>query len=70
MVSENAEVREMLRTHFAMEAVLSSKVVKEKAVEGIKFKDYYDWQEPAHTGRTEQPEQVCGAHIQHAETGK
>ncbi len=48
MISENAEVREMLRNHFAMEAVLSSKVVKEKEVEGIKFKDYYDWQEPAH----------------------
>ena len=47
MVSENADVRAMLRDHFALEAVLSSKVVKEKEAEGIKFKDYYDWQEPA-----------------------
>ena len=47
MVNENADVRAMLRQQFALEAVLNSKVVKEKEVEGIKFKDYYDWQEPA-----------------------
>lgn len=47
MVSEDADVRAMLREHFALEAVLNSKVVKDKEVEGIKFKDYYDWQEPA-----------------------
>lgn len=47
MVSENADVRAMLREHFALEAILNSKVVKEKEAEGIKFKDYYDWQEPA-----------------------
>ena len=47
MVNENADVRAMLREYFALEAVLNSKVIKEKEAEGIKFKDYYDWQEPA-----------------------
>ena len=46
-VSENAEVRAALRDYFALEAVLVSKVIKDKEAEGIKFKDYYDWQEPA-----------------------
>ncbi|PKL51330.1 MAG: RNA-binding transcriptional accessory protein [Candidatus Riflebacteria bacterium HGW-Riflebacteria-2] len=47
MVSENAEVRAALREHFAVEAVLQSKVVKDKEAEGAKFRDYFDWQEPA-----------------------
>lgn len=46
-VSENADVRAFLRDYFALESVLVSKVVKDKETEGIKFKDYYDWQEPA-----------------------
>ncbi len=47
MVSENGEVRETLRVYFALEAVLDSQIIKNKEAEGIKFKDYYDWQEPA-----------------------
>ncbi|NLF96266.1 MAG: RNA-binding transcriptional accessory protein [Candidatus Riflebacteria bacterium] len=47
MVSENAEVRATLREFFAAEAVLQSKVVKDKETEGAKFRDYFDWQEPA-----------------------
>lgn len=47
MVSENAEVRQALRQIFAAEAVLVSKVVKDKEAEGAKFRDYFDWQEPA-----------------------
>lgn len=46
IVSENAEVRAALRTYFAAEAVLSSKVAKDKEIEGAKFRDYFDWQEP------------------------
>lgn len=45
-VSENAEVRNSLRSFFLAEAVLSSRVVKDKEEEGSKFKDYFDWQEP------------------------
>ncbi|HNX74362.1 MAG TPA: Tex family protein [Candidatus Rifleibacterium sp.] len=47
MISENAEVRAALRELFSLEAVLVAKVVKEKEVEGAKFRDYFDWQEPA-----------------------
>ncbi|OGK11352.1 MAG: RNA-binding transcriptional accessory protein [Candidatus Riflebacteria bacterium GWC2_50_8] len=47
MVSENAEVRVSLRELFAAEAFLVSKVVKDKETEGAKFRDYFDWQEPA-----------------------
>lgn len=47
MVSENAEVRQSLREIFAAEAVLVSKVIKDKEAEGAKFRDYFDWQEPA-----------------------
>lgn len=45
-VSENAEVRNSLRSFFLAEAVISSKVAKDKEEEGSKFKDYFDWQEP------------------------
>lgn len=47
MVSENADVRSSLRELFAAEAVLVSKMVKDKESEGAKFRDYFDWQEPA-----------------------
>ncbi|HAE38606.1 MAG TPA: RNA-binding transcriptional accessory protein, partial [Candidatus Riflebacteria bacterium] len=47
MVSENSEVRAALRELFAAEAALVSKVVKDKESEGAKFRDYFDWQEPA-----------------------
>ena len=46
MVSENAEVRGALRELFALDAILVSKVLKDKETEGIKFRDYFDWQEP------------------------
>lgn len=47
LVSENAEVRVMLRALFAADAILVSKVVKDKETEGAKFRDYFDWQEPS-----------------------
>jgi uncharacterized protein len=46
MVSEDANVRNALRNLFASEAVISSKVAKDKEEEGSKFRDYFDWQEP------------------------
>lgn len=47
LISENAEIRAALRELFALEAVMISKVVKDKESEGAKFRDYFDWQEPA-----------------------
>jgi len=45
-VSEDADVRAMLRNVFGKSAQLASKVVKKKIDEAEKFKDYFDWQEP------------------------
>lgn len=45
-VSEDERTRQMVRRSFEISAVISSKVVKSKAAEAGKFRDYFDWQEP------------------------
>jgi protein Tex len=45
-VNENENARKQLRYIFDKEAIVYSKVVKEKEAEGIKYSDYYDWSEP------------------------
>ncbi len=45
-ISEDEKVRRQLRRLFEREAVISSKVIKGKETEGIKFSDYFDWSEP------------------------
>ncbi|MET1055347.1 MAG: Tex family protein [Pedobacter sp.] len=46
MISENAEVRSDMRKYFQQKAVIKSAVVKGKEEEGIKYKDYFEWEEP------------------------
>jgi uncharacterized protein len=46
-VNEDAAVRKAVRKLFADTAVIRSTVKKSKLEEGVKYKDYYDWQEPA-----------------------
>ncbi len=46
-VSEDQTAREKMRELFNTKAVVYSKVAKGKDEEGIKYKDYYDWKEPA-----------------------
>ena len=46
LISEDDKARRQLRRLFDKEAVISSKVVKSKESEGIKFSDYFDWSEP------------------------
>ncbi len=46
-ISEDAEARSELRELFTQKAVIRSKVVKGQEEEGVKFKDYYEWEEPA-----------------------
>ncbi|MGE4559258.1 MAG: Tex family protein [Desulfobulbus sp.] len=46
-ISENAELRALLRALFQRRAVITAKVVKGREEEGGKFRDYFDWQEPA-----------------------
>lgn len=43
--SENADVLNILRKHIWTTTTLESKVFKSKAQEGIKFKDYFEYQE-------------------------
>src|SRR4030042_3830371 len=38
-----------MRDFFSSKAVFKSKVSPEKEAEGIKYKDYFDWQEPVNT---------------------
>ncbi len=45
-VTEDLNVRSMLRNVFNKNAQLESKVVKKKIEEAEKFKDYFDWKEP------------------------
>lgn len=46
MINEDATIREKLRNIFYEEAVITSKVMKGKETEGIKYKDYFNWSEP------------------------
>ena len=46
-VSEHADARARLRQLFERKGILTSRVAKNKETEGAKYKDYFDWQEPA-----------------------
>lgn len=46
MVSEDEKVRSTLRRLYERDAVVISKVIKGKEVDGAKFSDYFDWSEP------------------------
>jgi protein Tex len=46
-INENIKARKALRDLFKKEAVLQSKVIKSKQNEASKYKDYFDWKEPA-----------------------
>ncbi|TKC00851.1 Tex family protein [Pedobacter cryophilus] len=49
IISENAEARATIRTLFFEKGIYKSEVIKGKEVEGIKYKDYFDWSEPVKT---------------------
>ena len=44
-VNEHQEARAKIRDLFLKKGVLSSKVVRDKEEEGIKYKDYFEWEE-------------------------
>ena len=46
-INEDASIRSGIRDLFVKTAMISSTVIKKKAEDGAKFKDYFDWQEPA-----------------------
>jgi len=45
-VNENRQARDRIRKLFHKQALLESKVAKDKEAEGQKYKDYFDWSEP------------------------
>jgi len=45
-VSEDQRARERMRELYSAKAIMRSKVITGKEGEGIKYKDYYDWEEP------------------------
>ncbi len=47
MVSEDSAARAAMRTLYLDKGILESHVAKGKEEEGAKFKDYFDWREPA-----------------------
>lgn len=47
IINEDETARARLRALFAQKAMIRSTVVEGKETEGAKFKDYFDWQEPA-----------------------
>ena len=46
-VNENAKVRAQLRRLFENTAILQSKAISGKKTEAAKYRDYFDWREPA-----------------------
>jgi uncharacterized protein len=46
LINEDAKARASIRQLYLEHGVFDSKVIKGKEQDGIKFKDYYDWQEP------------------------
>ena len=46
MINENVEVRTDMRKYFQQKAIIKSTVIKGKEEEGIKYKDYFEWEEP------------------------
>lgn len=45
-INENEKARNMVRRAFELGAVVRSKVVKNKEEEGVKYRDYFEWEEP------------------------
>jgi len=45
-ISEDANARRLIRRLFFQEGIIESKVAKGKEEEGLKYSNYFDWQEP------------------------
>ena len=45
-INEDNHVRQSIRRLFYMEGSIQSSVIKDKEIEGIKYSQYFDWQEP------------------------
>ena len=45
-VNEDTQARQSMRSLFYREGIIQSRVIKSKEGEGIKYNNYFDWQEP------------------------
>lgn len=45
-ISEDSSARDIVRSSFERRGIITSKIVKGKEIEGAKYKDYFDWEEP------------------------
>lgn len=48
-ISDAAEARSAMRDYFEKESVMSSKLMTGKEAEAAKYRDYFEWSEPAHS---------------------
>lgn len=48
-INESAPARAKMRQFFLEQGAFETRVIKGKEAEGVKFKDYYEWQEPVKT---------------------
>lgn len=48
-INESAPARAKMREFFLEQGAFETRVIKGKEAEGVKFKDYYEWQEPVKT---------------------
>jgi protein Tex len=48
-VNEDQRTRAQMRSYYVSKAVIKSRVISEKEEQGIKYRDYYEWEEPAAT---------------------
>jgi protein Tex len=46
-INEDKDIRQIIRAFFEKKSIIKSKMVKGKEESGAKFKDYFDWSEPA-----------------------
>ena len=46
MINEDVEIRAALRDRFAKKGIIQSRVASGKETDGIKYKDYFEWEEP------------------------
>jgi uncharacterized protein len=48
-VNEDQMARARMRDFYSSKAVFKSKIIPDKEAEGIKYRDYFDWEEPVNT---------------------
>ena len=48
-INEDQTARARMRDFYSSKAVFKSKIITDKEAEGVKYRDYFDWEEPVNT---------------------